>query len=278
MSEQEGTTMPGRLEGKVALVSGAARGQGRSHALRLAEEGADVIAFDVCRTLDTVEYPMGTPEDLKETVRLVEQLDRRIIAREADVRDGAAVGDLVAEGVAEFGRLDVVCANAAITGFVENTWSITDAQWAEMVGVNLTGVFTTVRAAAPAMIEAGNGGSIAITSSSAGTKGMVNLGHYSATKHAVVGLMRTLANELAPHMIRVNTLHPTGVNTPFINNDHIRGFIEANPSWADNMQNALPVEHVEPVDISNAIVWLASEEGRYVTGVSLPIDAGFAQR
>ncbi|MCE0763603.1 mycofactocin-coupled SDR family oxidoreductase [Pseudonocardia kujensis] len=270
--------MTGRLEGKVALVSGAARGQGRSHAVRLAEEGADIVAFDVCRTLDTVEYPMGTPEELKETVRRVEQLDRRILVREADVRDGAALGELVAEAVAEFGRLDVVCANAAITGFVENTWSITDAQWAEMIGVNLTGVFTTVRAAAPAMIAAGNGGSIVITSSSAGTKGMVNLGHYSAAKHAVVGLMRTLANELAPHMIRVNTLHPTGVNTPFINNDHIRGFIEANPSWAANMANALPIEHVEPVDISNAIIWLSSDEGRYVTGVCLPIDAGFAQR
>jgi (+)-trans-carveol dehydrogenase len=270
--------MTGRLEGKVALVSGAARGQGRSHAVRLAEEGADIVAFDVCRQLDTVEYPMGAPEDLKETVRLVERLDRRIIAREADVRDSDAVGALVADAVSQFGRLDVVCANAAITGFVPDTWSITDAQWAEMIGINLTGVFTTVRAAAPAMIEAGNGGCIVITSSSAGTKGMVNLGHYSATKHGVVGLMRTLANELAPHMIRVNTLHPTGVNTPFINNDHIRGFIAANPSWAANMQNALPIEHVEPVDVSNAIVWLASDEARYVTGVSLPIDAGFAQR
>ena len=270
--------MPGRLEGKVALVSGAARGQGRSHAVRLAEEGADIVAFDVCRQLDTVEYPLAGSEDLKETVRLVEGLDRRIIAREADVRDTAALDALVAEAVAAFGRLDIVCANAAITGFVDNTWSITDEQWAQMIGINLTGVFTTVRAAAPAMIEAGHGGCIAITSSSAGTKGMVNLGHYSAAKHGVVGLARTLANELAPHSIRVNTLHPTGVNTPFINNDHIRGFIEAHPDWSANMANALPVDMVEPVDISNAIVWLASEEGRYVTGVALPIDAGFAQR
>ncbi|MGE0299401.1 MAG: mycofactocin-coupled SDR family oxidoreductase, partial [Pseudonocardia sp.] len=228
--------------------------------------------------LDTVEYPLSTPEDLKETVRLVEQLDRRVLATEADVRDSDAVGALVAEAVDRFGRLDVVCANAAVTGFVDDTWSITDEQWDQMIGINLTGVFRTVRAAAPAMIEAGNGGSIVITSSSAGTKGMVNLGHYCAAKHGVVGLMRTLANELAPHWIRVNSLHPTGVNTPFINNDHIRGFIEANPSWAANMQNALPVDQVEPVDISNAVVWLASDEARYVTGVSLPIDAGFAQR
>jgi (+)-trans-carveol dehydrogenase len=270
--------MAGRLEGKVALISGAARGQGRSHAVRLAQEGADVIAFDVCRQLDTVEYPMAAPEDLKETVRLVEQLDRRIIARELDVRESRGLAELVADGVSEFGRLDVVCANAAITGFVANTWSITDEQWDQMIGVNLTGVFTTIRAAVPAMIQAGNGGSIAITSSSAGIKGMVNLGHYSAAKHGVVGLMRTLANELAPHLIRVNTLHPTGVNTPFINNDHIRGFIEANPEWATNMRNALPVDQLDPVDISNAIVWLASDEARYVTGICLPVDAGFSQR
>jgi (+)-trans-carveol dehydrogenase len=270
--------MSKRLEGKVALVSGAARGQGRSHALRLAQEGADIIAFDVCHQLDDVDYPLATPAELKETVARVEALDRRVIAREIDVRDGDAVSALVTDAVAELGRLDVVCANAAVTGFVDNTWSITDAQWQLMIGVNLTGVFTTVRAAVPAMIAAGNGGSIAITSSSAGTKGMVNLGHYSAAKHGVVGLMRTLANELAPHFIRVNTLHPTGVNTPFINNDHIRGFIEAHPTWSTNMQNALPVDQIEPVDVSNAIVWLASDEARYVTGVCLPVDAGFAQR
>lgn len=270
--------MTGRFEGKVALVSGAARGQGRSHAVRLAEEGADILAFDLCRQLDTVEYPMAEPADLKETVQQVEALGHRIIAREADARDTAALRGLVSDGITEFGRLDVVCANAAITGFVDNTWSITDEQWDEMISVNLTGVFTTVRAAVPAMIAAGNGGCIVITSSSAGIKGMVNLGHYVAAKHGVVGLMRTLANELAPHLIRVNTVHPTGVNTPFINNDHIRGFIEANPEWGANMQNALPVEQIEPVDVSNAIVWLASDEGRYITGICLPVDAGFLQR
>jgi SDR family mycofactocin-dependent oxidoreductase len=269
--------MSGRLQGKVALISGAARGQGRSHAVRLAEEGADIMAFDRCRQLDTVEYPMASPEDLDDTVRLVEKTGRRVLARQADVRDSAAVRALVEDGVAEFGRLDVVCANAAVTGFVPNTWSITDEQWETMIGVNLTGVFTTLRAAVPAMIEAGNGGSIVITSSSATLKGMVNLGHYSAAKHGVVGLMTTLANELAPHSIRVNTVHPTAVNTPFINNDHIRGFIEANPSWGSNMANALPVEQIEPVDVSNAVVWLASDEARYVTGVPLPVDAGFRQ-
>jgi (+)-trans-carveol dehydrogenase len=208
----------------------------------------------------------------------VESLGQGILTAEVDARDLAAVQDFVREGVAEFGRLDLVCANAAFTCFVDNTWSITEQQWDEMLGVNLTGVWKTVKAAVPSMIEAGNGGSIAITSSSAGTKGMVNLGHYVTAKHGLVGLMRTLANELAPHLIRVNTIHPTGVNTALINNDHVRGFLEEHQEWAANMANALPVDMVDPEDISNAIVWLASDEGRYVTGVALPVDAGFACR
>ncbi|MGH3468478.1 MAG: SDR family oxidoreductase, partial [Thermocrispum sp.] len=180
--------------------------------------------------------------------------------------------------VSEFGRLDVVCANAGIAGFADNIWSMTEEQWDEMIAVNLTGVWKTVRAAAPAMIDAGNGGCIVLTSSTAGIKGMAKAGHYVAAKHGVVGLMRTLANELAPHSIRVNTVHPTGVNTPMVVNDYIQQFLESNPDMAANLQNALPVEMVEPVDISNAIVWLASDEARYVTGVSLPVDAGFLQR
>lgn len=270
--------MAGRLEGKVALVSGAARGQGRSHAVRLAQEGADVIAFDVCAQLGSVPYPMAQPDDLKETVRQVEDLDRRIVAREADVRDTSAVAAVVADGIAEFGRLDVVCGNAGICSFADNAWSMTDDVWEEMIAVNLTGVWKTVRAAVPAMIEAGNGGSIILTSSTAGIKGMSGIAHYSAAKHGVVGLMRTLANELAPHMIRVNTVHPTGVNTPMVVNDFMANFLESSPELSGNMQNALPVEMVEPVDISNAIVWLASDEARYVTGVSLPVDAGMLQR
>lgn len=269
--------MAGRLEGKVALVSGAARGQGRSHAVRLAQEGADIIAFDICRQLGSVRYPMARPEDLKETARLVEDLDRRIVAREADVRDAAGVQAVVDEGVREFGRLDVVCANAGIAGFSENAWSLTDEEWEEMIAVNLTGVWKTVKAAAPAMIEAGNGGSIVLTSSTAGVKGMAGTAHYVAAKHGVVGLMRSLANELAPHFIRVNTVHPTGVNTPMVVNDYMAEVL-SDPSAGANLQNALPVEMVEPVDISNAIVWLASDEARYVTGVSLPVDAGFLQR
>jgi len=266
--------MAGRLAGKVAFVSGAARGQGRAHAVRLVEEGADVIAFDICSQLETVPYPMAVSEDLKETVRLVEELDRRIVAREADARDTAAVNALVDEGVAEFGRIDIVCANAGIVSFAENAWSLSDEQWDEMIEVNLTGVFKTVRAAVPHMIAAGNGGSIVLTSSTAGLKGMPGIAHYASAKHGLVGLMRTLALELAPHSIRVNTVHPTGVNTPMVVNDVSAALLDDN--LAGGMMNALPVTMLEPVDISNAIVWLSSDEGRYVTGVALPVDAGFA--
>jgi len=269
--------MAGRLEGKVALISGAARGQGRSHAVRLAQEGADIIAFDVCQQLPTVGYKMATPEDLKETAKQVEDLDRRIIAREADVRDGAAVRALVEEGVAELGRLDIVSANAGIATFVPNAWEMADDVWEETIAVNLTGVWKTLKAAIPAMIDAGNGGAIVITSSTAGIKGMAGIAHYDSSKHGVVGLMRTLAIELAPHSIRVNTVHPTGVNTPMVVNDYMAQFL-SDDFAAANMMNLLPVEMVEAVDISNAVLWLASDEARYVTGTCLPIDAGFLQK
>ncbi len=269
--------MAGRLEGKVALVSGAARGQGRSHAVRLAQEGADIIAFDVCSQLASVPYPMAVPEDLKETAKQVEDLDRRIIARQADVRDGAAVRAIVEEGVAELGRLDVISANAGIASFSENAWTLEDDVWEEMIAVNLTGVWKTVKAAVPSMIAAGNGGSIVLTSSTAGIKGMAGIAHYDSAKHGVVGLMRTLAIELAQYSIRVNTVHPTGVNTPMVVNDYMATFLES-PDFSSNMQNLLPVEMVEPVDISNAVLWLASDEARYVTGTCLPVDAGFLQK
>ena len=269
--------MAGRLEGKVALISGAARGQGRSHAVRLAQEGADIIAFDVCQQLPTVGYKMATPEDLKETAKQVEDLDRRIIAREADVRDADAVRAVVEEGVAELGRLDIVSANAGIATFSENAWSMEDDVWEETIAVNLTGVWKTLKAAIPAMINAGRGGSIIITSSTAGIKGMAGIAHYDSSKHGVVGLMRTLAIELAPHSIRVNTVHPTGVNTPMVVNDYMAQFLAADVGGT-NIMNLLPVELVEPVDISNAVLWLASDEARYVTGTCLPVDAGFLQK
>lgn len=270
--------MAERFEGKVALISGAARGQGRAHAVRFAEEGAHVIAFDICAQVDTAPYELASAQDLEETVSLVEAAGGRIVARKVDVRDAAGVQALVDDGVEKFGRLDVACANAAFTSFVANTWSITEQQWQDMIDVNLTGAWKTIRAAVPAMIDAGNGGSIAITSSSAGTKGMINLGHYVSAKHGLIGLMRTLANELAPHLIRVNAVNPTGVDTKLLDNDHVRDFLAANPDWGANMQNALPVEVLEPIDITNAILWLASDEARYITGTVLPVDAGFAGR
>jgi SDR family mycofactocin-dependent oxidoreductase len=224
-----------------------------------------------------VGYKMATPEDLKETAKQVEDLDRRIIAREADVRDGAAVRALVEEGVAELGRLDIVSANAGIATFVPNAWEMADDVWEETIAVNLTGVWKTLKAAIPAMIDAGNGGAIVITSSTAGIKGMAGIAHYDSSKHGVVGLMRTLAIELAPHSIRVNTVHPTGVNTPMVVNDYMAQFL-SDDFAAANMMNLLPVEMVEAVDISNAVLWLASDEARYVTGTCLPIDAGFLQK
>ena len=270
--------MTGQLEGKVALVSGAARGQGRSHAVRMAEEGADIIAFDLCDQISSIQYPMATPDDLQETVAAVEATGRRIVARQADVRALDSVRAVVADGVAEFGRLDVIAANAGIASFAKNTWSITEDEWDDMIGVNLSGVWRTVAAAVPAMIDAGNGGSIVLTGSTGGLRGISMIAHYVAAKHGLVGLMRTLMNELAPHNIRVNVIHPTGVQTPMITNNYMGEFLGEYPDYAKYFVNALPVENIQPVDISNAIVYLSSEAGRYVTGVELPVDAGMSQR
>jgi (+)-trans-carveol dehydrogenase len=272
----------GRVEGKVAFITGAARGQGRSHAIRLAEEGADIIAIDLCDQVDTVPYPMATSEDLDQTVKAVEALDRRIIATRADVRDFGALKAAVDQGVAELGRLDIVSANAGIASVGASTVDFTEQSWADMIDINLTGVWHTVKAAVPHMIEAGNGGSIVLTSSAAGLMAYPGVGHYVAAKHGVVGLMRTLALELAPHFIRVNSIHPTQVDTDMIQNETIwRLFAPDDPnpskdSFAPVSQelNALPIPWVEPRDISNALLFLASDEARYITGVTLPVDAG----
>jgi len=273
----------GRVEGKVAFVTGAARGQGRSHAIRLAEEGADIIAIDICEQIDTVPFPMATPADLEQTVKEVEALDRRIIATQADVRDYAAVKSAVEAGVAEFGRLDIVSANAGIAGGNTPGWETEEQAWQNTIDVNLTGVWHTAKAAIPHLIAGGNGGSIILTSSAAGLKAMQNIVDYVSAKHGVVGLMRTLALELAPYNIRVNSVHPTVVNTPMIQNDWTAGLFRPdleNPTIEDahdvfRSLNALPILWVEPVDISNAVLWLASDEARYVTGFTLPVDAGF---
>ncbi|HEY3718147.1 MAG TPA: mycofactocin-coupled SDR family oxidoreductase [Jatrophihabitantaceae bacterium] len=269
----------GKLEGKVAFITGAARGQGRSHAVRLAEEGADIIAVDICAQIDTVPYPMATPDDLAETVKEVEGLDRRIFARPVDVRDAVALQAALDAGIAELGPVDIVLANA---GIAPMSMTPQDQEWADVVDVNLTGVYTTVRLAAPAMIERGQGGAIVLTSSTAGLTGIGGntpggLG-YTAAKHGVVGLMRSYANYLAPHNIRVNSVHPTGVNTPMVVNDFMQAFLQADPSMGQAMANALPVDMIEPVDVSNAIVWLVSDDARYITGVTLPVDAGFTNK
>jgi SDR family mycofactocin-dependent oxidoreductase len=265
--------MAGRVTGKVAFITGAARGQGRSHAIRLAEEGADIIAIDICQDYDTVGYGMSTEADLAETVKLVEALDRRIIARRADVRDAGALKAIVDEGVAELGKLDIVVANAGIC--TVQAWDeVTPAVWQDTLDTNLTGVWNTMVAGAPHLIANG-GGSIICTSSTAGIKGLPFLAPYVAAKHGVVGIAKTMANELASHKIRVNTVHPTGVNTPMVAGlGGLDSLIGRDPNLGPIYMNTLPVESVEPRDISNAVLFLASDEAQYVTGLEFTVDAG----
>jgi len=269
----------GKLDGKVAFITGAARGQGRSHAIRLAQEGADIIAVDICAQVDTVAYPMSTPEDLAETAKEVEALDRRIFTAQADVRDKQGLTKAFESGVAEIGPVDIVLANAGIAPMSAHP---DPREWQDVIDINLTGVYNTVEIAAPGMIQRGQGGAIVLTSSTAGINGIGGstpggLG-YTAAKHGVVGLMRGYANYLAQYSIRVNTVHPTGVNTPMVVNDAMQEFLKSDPAMGQAMMNALPVDMVEPVDISNAILFLVSDDGRYVTGVTLPVDAGFTNK
>jgi (+)-trans-carveol dehydrogenase len=271
----------GKLEGKVALITGAARGQGRSHAIRLAREGADIIAVDLCQQIESVPYDLATPEDLAQTVKEVEALDRRIVASEAAVRDSGALKGAVDRGVAELGRLDIVSANAGISS-VGRADELAEQTWQDMIDTNLTGVWHTTKAAIPHLIAGGRGGAIVITSSAAGLMGLQNMGHYVSAKHGLVGLMRTLALELAPHSIRVNSLHPTTVDTDMIQNDATYQLFRPDlehPTVEDAGEaflslNVLPVKWVEPIDISNALLFLVSDDARYITGVTLPIDAG----
>ncbi|MCX0270934.1 mycofactocin-coupled SDR family oxidoreductase [Nocardia zapadnayensis] len=274
----------GRVSGKVALVTGAARGIGRAQAVRLAEEGADIVALDLCGPVETVVIPPATPEDLEQTVRAVEQTGARVVAATADVRDGAALRAAADRAVDELGGLDVVCATAGITSSAPGL-QLTEKQWRTMLDVNLTGVWQTSKATAPHLIARG-GGSMILTSSIAGLRGLVGVAHYTAAKHGVVGLMRSLAQELAPHGIRVNSVHPTNVDTPMIQNDMVRRSFRPdreNPTReefaeAARTMNMLPIPWVEPVDIANASLFLASEEARYITAVTLPVDAGSTQR
>jgi SDR family mycofactocin-dependent oxidoreductase len=266
----------GRFDGKVVLITGAARGQGREHAVRLASEGARLLLLDLCAPVESTTYEPATPAELDETVRLVEKAGARVIARRGDVRSAADVSGLVNDGVDTFGRLDGAIANAAICSY-GRLWELTDAQWYEPIDINLTGVWQTLRAVVPAMIDADNGGSIVITSSGAGLKGLPMIGHYGATKWAVVGIARTLANEVAAHHIRVNTVHPTAVRTPMGDDPGLREVLDAHPEYGRSFGNMLPVGKIDASDIADAVLWLLSDEARWVTGATLPVDAGASQ-
>jgi SDR family mycofactocin-dependent oxidoreductase len=273
--------MPAELGGKVAIITGGARGQGRAHALALARAGADLVVCDIATQLPTVPYALATPEDLEETRRQVEALGRRCLAVRADVRDGEAMRALAAQALEALGRVDILIANAGIESF-GRAWELSDAQWDEMIGVNLTGVWQSCKAAIPPMIAGGRGGAIVITSSIAGLKPLANNAHYCASKHALVGLMRTLALELAPHGIRVNSIHPSTVDTPIVRNQAMYTLFsggdpaatEADALPAFRALNLLPIPWMAPEDIANAALWLVSDAARYVTGVALPVDAG----
>lgn len=269
-----------KLDGKVVFITGAARGQGRAHAVRLAADGADVIALDICRDIDSMDYPNASPDDLEETVKLVEKEGGRIVARQADVRDADAVEQVVADGLAEFGRLDIVIANAGVIRL--NTGGDRRQTFRDIVDVNLIGVWNTVEASTAALIDGGRGGSIVMTSSTSGLKatGTDRAGGqaYAAAKRGLVGLMQVLANELAQYSIRVNTIHPTGVATGMVLNDAMGAMFEANDPTLSSMQNALPIQMLMPEDIANAVAFLVSDEAKFITGTAWPLDAGFAVR
>jgi (+)-trans-carveol dehydrogenase len=273
--------MAGRVVGKVAFITGAARGQGRSHAVRLAEEGADIIALDVCSDVETVPYGGATGDDLAATVEQVTALGRQIVPIEGDVRSFKSLQAALEQGIAQLGRLDIVSANAGIFSTAP-AHELSEEQWTQMIDINLSGVWRTCKASIPYLVDGGRGGSIVITSSGAGLKGFPNFAHYVSAKHGLVGLMRTLALELAPNNIRVNSIHPTQVDTEMIQNAAMyRLFMpeEEHPT-RDQFEkacatlNALPVPWVDSLDISNALLFLASDEARYITGVALPVDAG----
>jgi SDR family mycofactocin-dependent oxidoreductase len=272
--------MGGQFEGKVAFITGAARGQGRSHAVRFAEEGADIIALDLCDQIDSVPYPMARPEDLDETVNLVERTGRRIVADQGDVRDFDRLRLIVADGVAEFGRIDFVLANAGIAPDVGKEPHDISA-FVDAVDVMLKGVYFTIEAALPAMLRHGDGGAIVITSSVAAFKSLSprfstrrhGMAGYNAAKHGVVGVMRYYATSLAEKHIRVNSVHPTGVDTPMMMNPQSQEFF-TNPEFGAALQNLLPVEAIDAADITEAMVYLCGQSGRYITGVTLPVDAG----
>jgi len=279
--------MAGRLEGKVAFVTGIARGQGRAHALALAREGADVIGIDRAEPVASMGYPLGTEEELAETVRLVEKTGRRIMARKGDVRDRQAILDLLAEGVAELGRLDIVVASAGISPPPHRLWEIPPEQWDDVIGTNLTGVFHTLAASMPHILAGRQGGSVIVISSGAAMNNVPNLSDYVATKNAVIGLAKSLANEVAHRQVRVNVIAPGTVNTPMVtaNEPQFKLFRPDLPDpslddCVDAFRRMMPMGRpwLDPADISAAVVYLASEESRWISGVVLPVDQGNVNR
>ncbi|CAM4122645.1 putative NAD-dependent oxidoreductase [Mycobacterium basiliense] len=266
----------GSLQGRVAFITGAARAQGRSHAVRLAREGADIIALDICAPVsDSITYAPATADDLDETVRAVEAEGRKVLCRQADVRDGAALQQLVAEGMEQFGRLDVVVANAGVLGW-GRLWELTDEQWDTVIGVNLTGTWRTLRAAVPAMIEAGNGGSIVVVSSSGGLKATPGNGHYAASKYGLVALTNTLGIELGEFGIRVNSIHPYSVDTPMIEPDAMMQVFAKHPRYVHSFP-PMPLQYkgfMSSDEVSDVVVWLASDGSGTLTGAQIPVDKG----
>lgn len=273
------------LEGRVAFVTGAARGQGRAYAVRLAQEGADVIISDICAPVSpTIPYPGATPDDLAETVRLIEAEGRKVLARQVDIRDDAAVRTLVADGIEQFGRLDVLVANAGVLSW-GRLWELTDDQWNSVIDVNLTGTWRTLRAVIPAMIEAGNGGSIIIVSSSGGLKATPGNGHYAASKHGLTAMTNTLALELGEYSIRVNSIHPYSIATPMIENDAMMAILSAHPSYLNSFaampyqppakgSSAKRSDFMTAEEAAEVVVWLAGDNSSVLSGSQIVVDRG----
>jgi SDR family mycofactocin-dependent oxidoreductase len=279
------TAMSGPLEGRVAFITGAARGQGRAHAIRLASEGADIVAIDVCGQIsDTITYPLGTTEELAETVRAVEATGRKVLSREVDVRDLDALQQVVAEAVEQFGRLDILVANAGVLSW-GRVWEMSEEQWGTVIDVNLNGTWRTIRAAVPAMIEAGNGGSIIIVSSSAGLKATPGNAHYAASKHGLVALTNSLAIEVGEYGIRVNSIHPYSIDTPMIERDAMMAVFAKHPSYLHSFapMPLHPVHHegkkglkefMTPEEVADVVAWLAGDGSAALSGSQIAVDRG----